>query len=73
MKEKDKKEHEIKEILPMDVMQAEKNVYAKAISQSKQDRKPQTIGNEEVKVLADKVFQILEKRLTIQKDRRGLR
>ncbi|AEY65524.1 hypothetical protein [Clostridium sp. BNL1100] len=73
LKEKDKKEQEIKEILPMDVMHAEKNVYAKATSPSKPDKKLQTIGNEEVKVLADKVFQILEKRLTIQKDRRGLR
>ncbi len=67
------KEQEKKEILPMDVMHAEKNVYAKAASSSKPDKKLQTIGNEEVKVLADRVFQILEKRLAIQKDRRGLR
>ncbi|EPR11628.1 hypothetical protein [Ruminiclostridium papyrosolvens] len=73
LKEKDKKEQGIKDILPMDVMHTEKNVYAKATSPSKPDKKLQTIGNEEVKVLADKVFQILEKKLIIQKDRRGLR
>lgn len=73
LKEKDKKEQGIKDILPMDIMHAEKNVYAKATSPTKTDKKLQTIGNEEVKMLADRVFQILEKRLTIQKDRRGLR
>ena len=73
LKEKEQNEHGKKDIFPIDVMQAEKNVYAKATSTSKPDKKLQNIGSEEVKVLADKVFQILEKRLTIQKDRRGLR
>ncbi len=73
LKDKEQKEQEKKEILPMDVMHAEKSVYAKAASASKTDKKHQSMGTEEVNMLADRVFQILEKRLAIQKDRRGLR
>lgn len=58
---------------PKDILRSEKEVYAKAISTSKPSKKSDTIETEEVNLLAEKVFRIIEKRMVIQKDRRGLR
>jgi hypothetical protein len=58
---------------PKDVIIGENSVYAKAFTPAKQEKKKNLIETEEVNVLAERVFQILEKKLAIQKDRRGLK
>ncbi|HEX2926972.1 MAG TPA: hypothetical protein VHP38_12080 [Ruminiclostridium sp.] len=70
---KEKKMPEIKEERHKDIITGDRDVYAKAITPSKPDKKLQSAGTEEVNMLAEKVFKIIEKRLAIQKDRRGLR
>ncbi len=55
-----------------DVLTADRDVYAKVFTASKTSRKPEPIGNEEVRRIAEKVYAIIEKKMEIQKDRRGL-
>jgi hypothetical protein len=56
-----------------DVMASKQGVFAKAVSISKPDKSINDLGNEEVNIIAEKVLKVLEKRMAIQKDRRGLR
>ena len=54
------------------VMKADNQVSAKSVTSSKSNR----INNlevEEVNQIADKVLKIIEKKIAIQKDRRGIR
>lgn len=64
---------ELKEDRQKDIIIGDKEVYAKAFTPQKPDKKLKSPGAEEVNMLAEKVFKIIEKRLAIQKDRRGLR
>lgn len=59
--------------LPPDVLIGEKDVYAKAVTVPKTDKGQTELEAEEINLLAERVFKILEKRLAIQKDRRGLK
>ncbi len=51
----------------------DEQVFAKAVTSSKPQRKYNQIEVEEVNQIAEKVYKIIEKRIAIQKDRRGLR
>ena len=59
--------------VPKDVMVSNKEVSAKMSNHSKSSRKTNSIEPEEINLLADKVYKMIEKRFSIQKDRRGLR
>lgn len=54
------------------VIKADEQVFAKTVTSSKKQKKYE-IEVEEVNQIAEKVFKIIEKRIAIQKDRRGLR
>ena len=64
---------EKRNVEPKDVLKSEKEVYAKVTRSSKPRNDFSDIGAEEVNMLAERVSKILEKRMTIQKDRRGMR
>ena len=51
----------------------DEHVFAKSVTSSKPQRKYNQIEVEEVNLIAERVFKMIEKRIAIQKDRRGLR
>lgn len=51
----------------------DREVYASAAPARRQEKGKQTADVEEINRLAERVYQVLEKRIGIQKDRRGLR
>jgi len=58
---------------PKDVLLSDKEVYAKAVTSSRPHKNINDIDTEEVNMLAERILKVLEKRMVIQKDRRGLR
>ena len=56
-----------------DVLPSDKEVYAKAVTSSRLHKSINEIDTEEVNLLAERILKILEKKLVIQKERRGLR
>ncbi len=55
------------------IIKNNEQVFAKSVTSSKPQSKYNQIEVEEVNQIAEKVFKIIEKRIAIQKDRRGLR
>ena len=55
------------------INKSNEQVFAKAVTSSKPQSKYNQIEVEEVNQIAERVFKIIEKRIAIQKDRRGLR
>ena len=49
----------------------EKDINTKIFTASKHQKSINEMGTEEINLLADRVFKVLEKRIVIQKDRRG--
>lgn len=72
-REKREKPPAAKNQLPEDELSAGKEVYSKTVTSSKPVKVSVADNAEEVNLIAEKVYGIIEKRLEIQKDRRGLR
>jgi|GEM_PF-2588099 len=72
-KPKQVKPPEAEEKKPPDILVRPSEVYTQAVASSKPAKVSLADNPEEVSLIAEKVFGIIEKRLEIQKDRRGLR
>ncbi|MDF2986025.1 MAG: hypothetical protein K0R50_1535 [Eubacterium sp.] len=59
--------------IPEDALTVGKEVYAKTVTSSKPVKVSIADNAEEVNLIAEKVYGIIEKKMEIQKDRRGLR
>jgi len=59
--------------MPKDVLISDKEVCAKAGPSSKPNKNITDLETEDVNLLAERVLKVIEKRIAIQKDRRGLR
>ncbi|QNU65809.1 hypothetical protein EHE19_012965 [Ruminiclostridium herbifermentans] len=69
VKEKSKETQEAQKVININ----DEKVFAKTVTSVKPQSKYSQIEVEEVNLIADRVFRIIEKRIAIQKDRRGLR
>ncbi len=72
-KPKQEKPHVTKEQKPQDILAGPSEVYTKAVTSSKPVKVSLSDNPEEVSLIAEKVYGIIQKRLEIKKDRRGLR
>ena len=72
-KPKQEKPRVAEEQKPPDILAGPSEVYTKAVTSSKPVKVSLADNPEEVSLIAEKVYGIIEKRLEIQKDRRGLR
>ncbi len=64
----DEKQQQFQEMKPI-----EREGYTRTSTISKEDRNFKDIGVDEINLLADRVFKVIEKRMEIRKDRRGIR
>lgn len=56
-----------------EVQPVRKEPYSRTFTAPKENKEVKDIGTDEINLLADRVFKVLEKRMEIRKDRRGLR
>ncbi len=56
-----------------EVQPVRKEPYSRTFTAPKENKEFKDIGTDEINLLADRVFKVLEKRMEIRKDRRGLR